>query len=543
MNHLTTFAASVARRHRAVFSALPAAIAMLCTAATAPAQDVVGPLPGGPPAPQLERPPLRMIVTYDAALTDSYTGPVFVVFSAGGPPRMVPRTFGRDAIVAVDVEDWKPGVPLVIDSGNARTGPMDFDEIQPGRYFIQAYMALSADSGKPGDDGNAGSRTVAAREETFNEMPLMLHIDRTLKPLILGGTHERIVIRSFRSDLLSDFHGEDIELGYTAVLPPGYFIETERQYPTRIWIGAYGTSHQVGPGALRALDRREGGNDVVTLMLDVSTRFGHPMYVDSASSGPWERVLLEEILPRAEAEFRLDPRGRFLIGHAAGAWSALWLQLNHPDAFAGTYAISPWPATLESWFGFDLTTAENALEEPDGTWRSYGMLADGSPVEPAFRTWRREDVLRDGGMFRSFEWAFSPPGPDGRPRPLFDRLTGVIDEEVRTHWMRYDIMQRLEAGGEELARSLDGRITLRVGGSDGFRATEPTRRLAAALTEAGITFTDEFVPDASHGDIAPITYQMDVVRRIAARYLEIVGSPAEAEGGAAEAGTGDGSEG
>ena len=51
------------------------------------------------------------------------------------------------------------------------------------------------------------------------------------------------------------------------------------------------------------------------------------------------------------------------------------------------------------------------------------------------------------------------------------------------------------------------------------------------------------MPDASHGDIAPITYQMDVVRRIAARYLEIVGSPAEAEGGAAEAGTGDGSEG
>ena len=35
-----------------------------------------------------------------------------------------------------------------------------------------------------------------------------------------------------------------------------------------------------------------------------------------------------------------------------------------------------------------------------------------------------------GGQLASFEWVFSPRGPDGRPAPLFDRVTGEIDPTV-----------------------------------------------------------------------------------------------------------------
>ena len=57
---------------------------------------------------------------------------------------------------------------------------------------------------------------------------------------------------------------------------------------------------------------------------------------------------------------------------------------------------------------------------------------------------RMEDVIGDGGQLRSFEAVFSPLGPDGRPRRLWDRADGTIDPAVARAWEAYDIRLVLE---------------------------------------------------------------------------------------------------
>ena len=493
--------------------------AALAPAARATAQPV------GPPLPESMRPPLSIELTYDPSVTDTYTGPVFVVFSAGGPPFLVPRPFDRSPIIRVDVTDWRPDDPLTIDASNATCAPMDFDEIQPGRYFLQAFMVLAPGSYKPGTPGNAGSATIATQADAFDSVPFRLRIDRLVRaPRLPDDGSNRIVTEVFRSDLLSDFHGTDVELGYTVVLPPGYFIESDRMYPTRFWIGAHGTDHHVGTRVLQPLEEFEGGNDIVTVLLKVTTRFGHPLYVDSASSGPWARALLEEVIPRLEREYRLDPRGRFLSGHAAGGWTALSLQLNHPEVFAGAWATAPWPTSFASWFGTDLYDVENAFVRSDGSPRRYGVWQDGRPTEPARITWHRERVVGAGGMFGSFEWAFSPPGPDGRPRPFFDPATGAVDREVVEHWSRYDLARLVERRGADLATAIgDDPIVITVGGRDGFRLAEPVQHLVDAMSAAGIAVEHDYLPEGGHADIATMPYQMAALKAMVDRFWDITG--------------------
>jgi hypothetical protein len=59
-----------------------------------------------------------------------------------------------------------------------------------------------------------------------------------------------------------------------------------------------------------------------------------------------------------------------------------------------------------------------------------------------------------GGQMASFEAVFSQRGPDGQPRPLFDRETGRIDPSVQKAWERYDISAILRQEWPQLGTAL-----------------------------------------------------------------------------------------
>jgi len=61
-------------------------------------------------------------------------------------------------------------------------------------------------------------------------------------------------------------------------------------------------------------------------------------------AGPWERELVDEVVPFVDARLATDstPQGRVLAGLSAGGFGAVYIALRHPDVFG----------TVESWSGY-----------------------------------------------------------------------------------------------------------------------------------------------------------------------------------------------
>ena len=98
---------------------------------------------------------------------------------------------------------------------------------------------------------------------------------------------------------------------------------------------------------------------------------------------------------------------------------------------------------------------------------------------------RMEDVIGDGGQLHSFEAVFSPLGPDGRPRPLWDRATGAIDPEVAKAWEAYDIRLVLERNWTTLGPKLAGKLHVITAELDTFYLEGAVKLLKAVAREPG----------------------------------------------------------
>ena len=114
-----------------------------------------------------------------------------------------------------------------------------------------------------------------------------------------------------------------------------------------------------------------------------------------------------------------------------------------------------------------------------------------------------ESVLGDyGGQLGSFEWVFSPRGPDGRPQALFNRVTGDIDANVAAYWRsHYDIVEYLNTNWGTIGAELRGKIHLVVGTDDTFYLDGAAHSLEAALNRHGGEPHFTFLPGRSHFDV------------------------------------------
>jgi hypothetical protein len=79
------------------------------------------------------------------------------------------------------------------------------------------------------------------------------------------------------------------------------------------------------------------------------------------------------------------------------------------------------------------------------------------------------DRGRSGGQYDAWTAVFSPVGKDGYPQPLFDKLTGVIDQSVAAYWREhYDLSHIIERDWPTLASKLRGKIHIYVGSADTY---------------------------------------------------------------------------
>jgi S-formylglutathione hydrolase FrmB len=303
------------------------------------------------------------------------------------------------------------------------------------------------------------------------------------------------------------------------------------RYPTVYKIHGFGGSHlsawQNGPSLLKKM--ADGSlPEMINVYLDGSCPMGHHEFADSVNNGPWGEALIKEFIPYLESKFRMDavPRGRFLTGHSSGGWSTLWLQVNYPDFFGGTWSTSPDPVDFRSFSGADLTKlpAENFYVGPGGKPRNICRFKGRDIFSWTQFAHFSQVVGEYGGQIESFEAVFSPRGMDGRPLPLFDRQTGAIDPLVQKAWQRYDISQILAAQWKTLGPKLRGKLHLVVGTEDNFHLEEPVYLLRDKLKELGSDATFEIIEGRDHMDL----YQGNLGDRIARDMYKVARPQAKA---------------
>ena len=169
----------------------------------------------------------------------------------------------------------------------------------------------------------------------------------------------------FDSALLRDNRlGDRSERELLVYLPPGY-ADSDARYPLLMVLPAYGASHRslanVRAFELNLIERFERaiveGRVPPALLVapDCTTKFGGSQYLDSSVQGPYQRYLVEEIVPYVDANYRTIPEraARAVAGHSSGGFGALRLAIDRPEVFAryGSHAAdSAFEASIRPMF-------------------------------------------------------------------------------------------------------------------------------------------------------------------------------------------------
>jgi hypothetical protein len=112
---------------------------------------------------------------------------------------------------------------------------------------------------------------------------------------------------------------------------------------------------------------------------------------------------------------------------------------------------------------------------------------------------RGDSWTMSGRQWGAWNAAYGPRGQDGRPVPLWDPETGVIDRSVTRHWEPYDLRLVLEQHWDELAPKLRGKLNIWVGEMDDYYLNNAVHLLDEFLqTKPSIDARIAFGPDRGH---------------------------------------------
>ena len=439
------------------------------------------------------------------------SGRILVGFQKDLKKSVNPDIFNPQPGFAMDVTDWKPGETMVMDNTNSVKQKDELDALD-GWYAVQAIMVTGHDTRiltdaifRPGGIAVTNKNIVYIDKGNMC-MPLDLLFNLAPDPPVFKET-ETVKKVSIRSELLTDFYGENDSLLAAVILPHSYFLEEDRVYPTVYVFGGWGASIYSGLGYQQKRYGMSGyGSEKIFVYVNHECRSGFHNFCSSETNGPREETFLKELIPFIEKEYRVnrEPRTRFLMGQSSGAWAALWLLVNYPDHFGGAYAGSPDPVDFTAFAGTNIyEKGANMYQGKDGTEKRFVNMklnpADSTDKGLAVRDLVDLDRLAGWGeQMYSFDATFSKRGPDGEPLHLFNWDTGEVDPEVAASWEKYDLSRLVTRLDKIQKKALQSKIRIYVNDQDLFGLDEPAELFRDILAKEGIDADIRIIPAAGH---------------------------------------------
>ena len=441
----------------------------------------------------------------ETAFSDAYTGPVFIAFSEREDPlRDMHRWFNAPPLLRFDVEGVASGQTLTLATSDATAHhPLDWSTVTAGEWNVQAVVRLSRTGRQAGRSrGDVVGDAVKIDYDSRSKETVALTLNAINTQEAFEET-ERVKLFQFVSPALSKFHGFDYTMNAGVLLPRDH--DASKRYPVVYSVTGFGGTHE-------SIRRWEGRvkdtvlDDCIVVVPDASNRYGHSVFCDSDSIGPWGKALVHELIPALEKKYGgAGATQRYTTGVSSGGWSSLWLQVAYPDDFAGCWSHVPDPIDFHDFQQIDLYTPlesgkpRNMYVDENGQPRPLARR-DGEVMLAYEEFARREHVLNPGGQIRSFDATFSPPLEDGTPRRVFDIETGVIDHEAAQAWRKYDISHQLLTRWDELRPRLTGKVHIYAGEVDTFYLEGAVERFQTLAREAGLLddMVVEVVPGMAH---------------------------------------------
>lgn len=423
----------------------------------------------------------------------------------------------------LDVEGWAPGTARRVDDGAFGFPVRKLSDLPPGEYRVQAFLnryetfrmgdgrvlKLPPDQGEGqqwrAKPGNLYSKPVNIR---WDGRGATLALTEKIPPVEPFKETDWVKHVRIRSERLSKFWGRDTYIAAFVTLPQGFREHPDARYPlvinhghfpdapsswretppdpdlkpdfsTRFQLAGYNRIEQelaydffktwTGPGFPR----------VLLVEIQHPTPFYDDSYgVNSANNGPYGDAIQYELLPEIERRFRGIGEGwaRFVYGGSTGGWISLAVQMFYPDEYNGAWVACPDPIDFRHYMTINLYEDRNAYWMPNAFKRT---------PRPAHRNWLghvdttvEENNLwelalgtrgRSGDQWDVWESVFSPVGPDGYPRRVWDRLTGEIDPVTVAYWRdNYDLSHILRRDWATLGPKLRGKLRIYAGDMDNY---------------------------------------------------------------------------
>lgn len=464
-------------------------------------------------------------VTLDDTVAKSpVSGRLLVLFSqkASPPPMQGPNWFSPEPLFGMDVKHVAPGQTITVT--DASDGfPVPLSQMPPGSYYVQAVLdqdhQFADHSNGP---GNFYSPTTQVIVSTDRPLSVKLELTKTIAaPVYDQGAFAKVF--SYRSQLLSDFHGRDVVDRALVLLPRSYARNPEKRYPVYYEISGFGGTIQGLLGQHRHSKISADGIDFIHVMLTGQCKWGHHVYANSATNGPRGTALTEELIPAIDRQFRTiaTPDARFLGGHSSGGWSSLWLQVQNPDKFSGVWSTAPDPVDLRDWQGTNLYQPGASVFRSSNGARKPLARNRGRTMLWYDRFNKMDDALGRGGQLRSFEAVFSPLDSAGSPARCWDRGSGLVNPEIVEAWKQFDISLVLKENWDVLHKPLQGKLHIFMGTKDTFYLNRATELLAERLRGLGSDAQIEFFEGRNHFNLVDQRLTARINREMAARYREL----------------------
>ncbi len=429
-------------------------------------------------------------------------------------------------VFGMDVEGMKPGEAISFDTEAFGYPIENLAKVPSGTYSVQAllhrYETFNRSDGHnvkmPMDrgegqqwnraPGNLYSSPTKLSIDPQKSQTHSLTLDEKIPPIDPPEDSKYIKHVQIESKLLTEFWGRPMHLGAHVLLPEGFDEHPEVSYPLAIMhghfprdFGGFRTSPpdpDLEPDYSARFDV-EGYNKIVQQeaydfykewtgpdfprVLTILIQHANPFYddsyaVNSENLGPYGDAITYELIPYIEEKFRGIGKGwaRFVYGGSTGGWEALAVQVKYPDEYNGCYAACPDPIDFRAYCLVNLYEDQNAYyyDSPFKKALRPGHRDYLGQVQSSLRDMNHRELVlgtkgRSGQQWDIWEAVYSPVGPDGYPKRIWNKQTGEIDTEVAAYWKEnFDLAYIMKRDWPTLGPKLKGKVHIYCGDMDNY---------------------------------------------------------------------------